>query len=238
MGIKLISLNIEGSKHLDRVIPFLKKEKADVVCLQEVFLKDFEKIKNEISMKGKFFPMTNKNNSKYTDQPNGYEGIAFLTNLRHSHINKKCYFGQGYIRAFSDAKSKEYIFIYSVLEKDGKEYTVGTTHFTWTPDGKPTKQQLEDCEKLLNFTKRFSDLILCGDFNAPRGGEVFSSFTEYFRDNLPKKVTNTLDPKLHRSKKEVVVDTIFSTPEYIVTNVKVVDGLSDHKAVIGTIEKI
>ena len=45
--MKLISLNIEGSKHLERIIPFITKESPDVLCLQEVFKADlhlFEKL--------------------------------------------------------------------------------------------------------------------------------------------------------------------------------------------------
>ena len=34
--IKLVSLNIERSEHLDIVIPFLQTRNADVVCLQEL----------------------------------------------------------------------------------------------------------------------------------------------------------------------------------------------------------
>jgi exonuclease III len=32
--MKLININIEGDKHFDTVIPFLEKEKPDVLCLQ------------------------------------------------------------------------------------------------------------------------------------------------------------------------------------------------------------
>jgi exonuclease III len=35
--MKLISLNVEGSKHWGFVDPFLAGEQPDVVCLQEVF---------------------------------------------------------------------------------------------------------------------------------------------------------------------------------------------------------
>jgi|GEM_PF-5115909 hypothetical protein len=34
--IRFVSLNIERSKHLDLVIPFLQAQNADVVCLQEL----------------------------------------------------------------------------------------------------------------------------------------------------------------------------------------------------------
>jgi hypothetical protein len=36
MAIKLVSVNIEGKKHLDTVRDFLMREDSDVVCLMEV----------------------------------------------------------------------------------------------------------------------------------------------------------------------------------------------------------
>src|SRR3990167_563057 len=39
-SLKLISLNIERSKHLGTVLSFLEKQQPDVVCLQEVVEND------------------------------------------------------------------------------------------------------------------------------------------------------------------------------------------------------
>ena len=39
MGIplKLVSLNIEKDRHLDRIVPFLSEQMPDVFCAQEVY---------------------------------------------------------------------------------------------------------------------------------------------------------------------------------------------------------
>ena len=42
MVLKLLSLNIERDKHLPKVVVLLKKEKPEVICLQEVQEPDFE----------------------------------------------------------------------------------------------------------------------------------------------------------------------------------------------------
>ena len=76
MTFKLISLNIEGIKHFDTVIPFLKKEKPDVICLQEVPKKDVEMLKQELSIKGEFFPM------------------VYKTKMTEFFLNEKDYYGQ------------------------------------------------------------------------------------------------------------------------------------------------
>ena len=36
MALSLMCLNIEGTKHLDRIIPFLKEHQPDVFCVQEL----------------------------------------------------------------------------------------------------------------------------------------------------------------------------------------------------------
>ena len=47
---KLISLNIEGHKHLERFLPYIKEQKADIICLQEVFESGMELFKKEFGM--------------------------------------------------------------------------------------------------------------------------------------------------------------------------------------------
>ena len=50
--LKLVSTNIEGNRHLDKILPFLQKSKADVICLQEVYLPDFLMLKKMLGMRG------------------------------------------------------------------------------------------------------------------------------------------------------------------------------------------
>ena len=55
--LKLISINIEMDRHLDLIQSFLKKEKPDVVCLQEVLKSDFPKLGEKFGMTGVFANM-------------------------------------------------------------------------------------------------------------------------------------------------------------------------------------
>jgi len=237
MFLKLITINIEGSKHLDKVLAFLKKENPDVVCLQEVFAVDFPKIKNELKMEGKYFSTSNKASiNKYTAQANGQEGVALLTRLPHDSIKGHYYVGKGDIPLFTDPYAKDRVLVHSTIESQEKKYTIGTTHFTWTPDGQPDKKQWQAFHSLMNYIKKFDNFVLCGDLNAPRGREMFAEFTKYFTDHLPLEINSTLDPKLHKAGHlELVVDTIFSTSYYTVHNIKTAEGISDHKAIIGEI---
>lgn len=78
--MKLISLNIEGRRHLDRLPRFFKQHPADVVCLQEVFGVDMKHLSEIIGAEGYFEPMvlmTEEN--KFTDQLFGEYGIALFS---------------------------------------------------------------------------------------------------------------------------------------------------------------
>jgi mRNA deadenylase 3'-5' endonuclease subunit Ccr4 len=194
MSIKLITLNIEGSKHLNTVIPFLKTEKADIICLQEVFKVDFKLIKKELNIDGSFFPMSNRIKiTKDYDQAKGVWGLCILSNLKNS-VNKFYYVGKGTTPFFTDNWSDDRVLVYGTFEKNKQKYTIGTTHFCFTPDGQADNNQRIAFRKLIKFVTNFGDFILCGDLNTPRGREIYTKFTTYFKDNLPKNIKSTIDP--------------------------------------------
>ena len=92
---------------------------------------------------------------------------------------------------------------------------------------------------MLNKLNSFlGNILLIGDFNSPRGKEVFTRLSCRYIDNMPKSLTTTLDKKYHRSKENIkfVVDGIFSSPSLKVEHIKVVDGVSDHMAIVTSIK--
>jgi endonuclease/exonuclease/phosphatase family metal-dependent hydrolase len=230
-SIRIITLNIEGDKHLDIVI-----------CLQEVFEKDVEQIKKSLSMNGEFIPCMYINEENVAHfSPGNVWGIMVLTNLLEYSISKKYY--SSYSSELPELGYKNpnaahrVLFIIDV-RKQAQNFRIITTHFTWTPDGNPLPLQFEHMEAMLSVLNTFDEFVLCGDFNAPRGGEVWKILAKKYTDTIPPNITTTLDPNIHRTKNlELVVDGIFSTPKYSVTNVAVRGGLSDHKAIIATIIK-
>ena len=250
--LKLISLNIEIDRHLNRVISFLRKEHPDVICLQEVLERDFPKLKSAISMEGEFgavcIPDIERVESSFEDGgtlvineeliQRGPEGIAFFTDLPISASHVDYYHGDGReIPRWSMGQNR--LLFSKTLAKGGKAYTIGATHFTWTPDGKASDEQRQDVKELLNILARFPDIVFCGDFNAPRGGEIWGKLAKNYHDNIPEEYHSSLDPKLHRAGHlDRMVDGLFSTTEYRVSDVRLVNGISDHKAVVGMAERI
>ena len=83
-----------------------------------------------------------------------------------------------------------------------------------------------------------SSFVLTGDFNAPRGGEIFAELASRYKDNIPNHYQSSLDPDLHRVKNlKLMVDGLFSTPDYNLGEVRLINGVSDHLAVAAKVSK-
>src|SRR3989344_5193532 len=146
MSLKLITLNIEGGRHLGMVLPFLQQEKADIICLQEVFKSDVPTIQKEVKMEGRFYPTAKvvKPVKECSLELRGVWGIALFTNLPHSTIQGEYYVGKGLIPIFHSPFNIDKVMVWSKVTKKRKEYTIGTTHFTWSHQGNSSKEQEKD----------------------------------------------------------------------------------------------
>jgi endonuclease/exonuclease/phosphatase family metal-dependent hydrolase len=172
--------------------------------------------------------------------PKGSWGIAVLSKLPVKQQFVTSYADDPTLRVFRQPNDPRRVVIVTELEHRHQAYRIATTHFTWSPDGHITDEKREDFARLKQVMSRYPDYVLCGDFNAPRGREMFAKFTNELSliDHLPATIKTTLDNRYHYAGHlELVVDTIFSTPEYKATEIKVLDGLSDHKGILANIER-
>ena len=242
---KLISLNIERSKHLHRNIPFLQKEQPDVLCLQEVLEADLSKIAEDLLMPYHIWLkdiLTNA--STNSNGKAGYSGPAifsrtpmFETGNEYYHFPEGGIVLEGEADRYSETNAQGIVWMSTDI--GGERYVFANTHFTWSRNGNTSEKQLLDFENLKKILATLPPHVLCGDFNAPRGRGVWEKFIEFYGlDNVPQSITTTIDPELHRVKGlELVVDGIFAKPPYSVKDVRVVSGLSDHQAIVARIEK-
>jgi endonuclease/exonuclease/phosphatase family metal-dependent hydrolase len=242
-SLSLVSLNIEREKHLELVVPFLKKQNADVVCLQELFERDIPQIESALSAKCFFTPSTLYPSEKGLVA----EGTGIFTRFPRSDALVEHYAGhEGKLVPFAEgmspeekAKTQSYTLAVETVEKDGVSFRVGTTHFVWTPDGETDDIQRAGVENMLAKIHRIGELVLCGDMNAPRGKEIFSRIAETLKDNIPPEYTTSIDGKLHRvGPLPYMVDGLFTTAGYQATDVKLIPGVSDHCAVVATISHV
>ncbi len=254
--MKLISLNIEGDKHLSLSLPFFEREKPDVLCLQEVFDKDAEIIAHTLGMKHAFAPMT----LRVTTLPEREgmllpNGVAILSNSPLLGIKTNYYHEPIEGLPEFDRTSPETIhgtlkraLLSASIQTDIDYYTVATTHLTWTPVGLVTDEQEKSAEELFKLLNVFEDVILCGDFNMPRGvNTLYERFTERYVDTIPTSYASSLDPERHRASANpedlaritrFMVDYIFITKEYRAKNVHLKSGVSDHMAVVADVERV
>ncbi len=235
--LKLVSYNIEGHKHIKHIAPLLRRHNPDVVCLQEVFEQDFERLKRELKMNGRFAVMTYREDVRGFDQVK--QGLAMLSKFPLARVHMDFYYGHPrrpptYIHPRTETVNR--LLLTARIRKNGKKYVVGNTHFTWTPDGHASKRQIEDLSKMFRILGKFPEIAFCGDFNAPRGRSIFERIAKRYKDNIPKRYKTSLNAENHYAGKLILmVDGLFSTPGYSVRNVKLLDGPSDHRAVYAEI---
>jgi endonuclease/exonuclease/phosphatase family metal-dependent hydrolase len=242
--LRFVSINIEQDKHLDSVLVFLKEQNPDIVCLQEVFERDIPRFEKELGMRGLFSPMSQWSSTSNDTTEIILIGVGIFTRLPVTQTFAQYYSGDLptlHIYAEQTNNADARVFLSAVIDVFGTLYTVGTTHFTWSAHGEADDRQRNDVKSFLEKLNRFSDgIVFAGDFNAPRGKEIFSEIEKRFKDNIPKEYMTSLDQSLHRAPdavRNLMVDGIFSTPEYVLTNVALHFGVSDHAAIVADVEK-
>lgn len=235
--LNIMSLNIEFDRHFDRFIPFVHLQKLDVVLLQEVLDKDIPYLEQALGMKGAFTPITLWTRDNHTFHQ---LGMATFSNLPIKKASSIYYRGNPDELPVLKPKGAETIpraLLIADIVKDKRHFRFVNTHFTWTPDGKPSENQYQDLEKLLQALQTLDEFVLCGDFNAPRGRVIFDKLASHYKDNIPAHITTSIDKNLHRAGDlNLMVDGLFSTAGYQVESVSVIEGLSDHCGVVAKVK--
>lgn len=241
--MKIVTVNIEGSNHLDRVSKFLATEKPDVVCMQEVYKADISRFEQELNMRAYYAPISNIDRDWPRFPGKGTEGVAIFA--REYSDTETMYYVKPdeevpvYDGSIEGAKNA----VVAVrCSHEGKMYDIATTHFTWSDQGKKSDRQEKDMKALLACLEHRKPDIVCGDFNAPVGGEIRAMITAVYKENIPSDVKTSIDNELHDDGSKIpggiqlVVDGMFSNDRVTVSNVRVVSGVSDHCAIVGDIE--
>ncbi len=239
MSLKVVSINIEGDKHLDIVADFLAREQADIVCLMEVCQKDVLQIAGQRYPFVVFAPNDVLGN---IDGKEGLEptGVAILSKEIALNVEKE-YFGEKPRKDIVERGSGSHAPV--MLTATFGRLRLAALHFTWTKKGRVSIEQTNHLERLLQLLEG-KELLMCGDFNIPRGNENYFKLARKYKDNIPKDIQSTLDPILHYAnqaeagKLKLVVDYVFSTTKYKVSEVRVVSGVSDHCAIVCTISLV
>ena len=244
-SLKLVCLNIEKDRHLDRIIPFLSEQMPDVFCAQEVYESSIPVIAEALpDSTYVYVPMT----GRPKENPPQMQGAAIFSRLPIKTRDVRYYVGTPETIPDSDDNdprtwnANNRMVIVCDIASEKEDFRICTTHFTWSERGKATDKQLHDMRELLKILGSLDEFVLCGDFNVSRRGELFGMLAERYTDNVPFHYETSLDLELHRAAKlrrhEIaikMIDGIFSTPAYTVSDVEMISGVSDHKALVATI---
>ncbi|MDB5204561.1 MAG: hypothetical protein JWP09_589 [Candidatus Taylorbacteria bacterium] len=235
--MKLIQINIEGDKHFDLVYDFISRENPDVITMQEIFENEFEKFKSKYSIYGVYAPLYIINGRTI--------GTAIFCKTEIVAHNIESYLKSVQevtnANSFSFPMSDAHCSLLSAeIVHNDQIFNFMTTHFPVNyPGSKVSDFQRECFKKMDAILKNKKDFILSGDTNCPRGTELFDSLAKDYKDNIPKDAVTTIDEKIHRAGfMPYVIDCLFTTSEYKVTNVKLVSGVSDHLGIVAEIEKV
>ena len=246
--IKLVCINIERSKHLSRVIPFLQAQEPEVLCVQELCEKDIPLLRQTLGMTCLFAP----SGVHPTDDPNIPDplvGVGIFSSLPIVAQSISYYSGSE-VQARTAPTHPTFTdnAVVSVdVQKGERVFRIMTTHFSWTPDGSADEVQRRNIVTLLSMLAASGELVLCGDFNAPRiykgaPGEIFSQLSLAYRDAIPAHYVTSIDASLHRNDAtaahelaDKMVDGLFLSPSYSAEDVELHGGISDHFAITATI---
>jgi endonuclease/exonuclease/phosphatase family metal-dependent hydrolase len=258
--IKVLHLNIERDKHLDKIRGLIKEQTPDVICFSEAVEADVKNISKEFKYDYKFshlvktgrglqgsaifskLPILNSSNLRYDENP---VEVVPLVDIEHDSKD-------------GNRAANRFLYHYSllsiVLENDkGKKITIATTHFPVADHSTPgyedhTFDESSDIREVNHARKYFdnflslvrkmsSPLVFTADLNNPRGEYVYDTLAHELVDLTPKEVKSTLDPVLYRFKKlNLVVDTIMTSPDILTNSVVLIENVSDHKALIAELE--
>lgn len=232
MSLRIISINVEKDRHKEAVKKFLDQERAEVVCLMEVGEEDLTYFAGDKYKHISYIPNVRLGNG-------GTVGVAMLSVPPLNNVEKIAY-GSRKVLEFEKSNKGTHLPVLILAEVDG--YQIGTIHGTWTQGGGIDEVQRQDVASLLEILSG-REHVLCGDFNIPRGNEMYQKLLGRYKDNIPSLIVSTIDPDLHyankveRGKLILVVDYAWSSPGYSVQNLKIVSGISDHAGLVFEIEK-
>jgi len=238
--MKVISLNIERRKHVTLVHDFLRHESGDVVCLMEA-PDDMVIWLEENGYYCSFARMSIINN----DEGTYFQGVLIASKVPHTAEVLHYYTPSPEIIVF-DERNKRGTQRQLVLFANVDGLNIGATHFTWNPEGETADEyQTTDLQNMLAVLADKPPHILCGDLNIPRNCNVlYKELCAHYTDNIPFESQSSLDRNLHRhgnnSKLEkmfnnFMVDYMFTKEPLKVYDTKLVFGVSDHAAVVTTI---
>lgn len=238
MKLSFLQLNIQQGKYVKVLFDFLKKNRFDIINLQETPTQVFEDALSQLSYKGELallFDITQNVHFKWGNatlySPELLLKRKIITELRDK------YEPMPQNEGVEDIVDITKNILHTEFEIGGKNLSVLNTHLAWGPNPTDRPYKLEQGKRLVDYVKTIQgNFILSGDFNVTPDSQIVQSLNSLATNHITKhNITNTLNPRLHRVKNLFpsghAVDYIYTSPDIKTENFEVVkDDLSDHFA--------
>ena len=232
--IKLLQWNIWNKEDIDNIIKELKRIKADIVCIQELAIKDDNDIK--IRKLKEVYPYI------FYEKADTFIDYSQCNAILSKYpLYDKQYI---YVQTPSQDKNRDYskegrVYVEAKVKVNNKELTIGTTHLSYTDRFKETKFKDKEVTNLISCIKK-DNYILTGDFNTNKTSK-YIKWIEKILVNNDTSNTWTTKPFSYNGFEETELnwklDYIFTSRDIKVKETKLVDTkYSDHLPIIIEVE--
>jgi endonuclease/exonuclease/phosphatase family metal-dependent hydrolase len=238
--MKILQLNIWSGKLEKQLTALLKREDADVLCLQEVvyveggssyFFLDMQEIMAAAGYT--HFYHTPSWSGKYMRREASW-GNCVLSKLPFKS-QSSFYTFQSEVRDFDFLEDTDYnrgrSLQHVVVETDNGDLNILNHHGYQLPEHKHGNDEtLRQCGMIADYAKKLErDVVLCGDFNLIPTSESMELINKVLVNHTKERgVVTTRTPLTYKTE---ACDYIFTSPDIEVKNFQVLDDIaSDHKA--------
>lgn len=249
--VKLIQINIFKGKYLDALVEFLKREKPDIVTMQEVSAMEanyfenksldiFEYVKNALDMYGSFCNIT-----EFIGFPKAAVGNAVLCKFsiikteykfmkKYKPITLEMYEQQKYFADFSRG------LIDVTVNINGIAVHIISLHGAWTAPPTDTPEALRQAAVIADYLKKLKEPFVVGaDMNTTPEKLVIKIIEEGANNWMTgSKVVSTIHPTVHKvGDKKLLVDYVFASRHFKKIRLAVPEVLiSDHLPIVCKLE--
>ena len=237
--MKILQLNTWGGRLGKQIVELLKKEQADVVCLQEAI---------EMLPSGNSFLFEDLEEIR---TKTGYEHVHFVPQFGYNMMNRKAKSGLAILSNVPFEETDvvftrlEYVDDFDIIDTDYNirslqritvEYAERKLHILnhhghHVPTHKDGDEEtMRQCQMIVEYISGLEGpVVLCGDFNLAPGSESLEQINKVLVNHAKERgVLTTRTPLTHKTE---VCDYIFTSPDIEVSDFQVLDDIaSDHKA--------
>lgn len=222
--MRILSVNIEGFRHLDAVSALLDEYDPDVACVQELFAGDSALLEDRFTHVARF----DMSIQSWDGRPADVQQVVLASKRPFEPLIVR-YAGPDapvQYERFDESTVRR-----GIVAGSFGGVLVATTHLVVTENAKIEPFQFDDVDAILRILEPYERVLLCGDFNATRGGSVYDRLADRLADRIPPDADTTLDPEMHKARpKKLVVDGCFT--RNVEARCELRFGVSDHAALL------